>query len=85
MGVRLTSGTKAPSRRTPIRPHRLPNRWEVSEEAEAVRTAVRESAKRDEPLHSSIVTHAPAAVAASAGGCDGSIVRSGVPRPASGA
>lgn len=39
-------------------------------EAEAVRTAVRESAEADEPLHSSIVTH-PAA--ASPFGCDASI------------
>ena len=42
----------------------------VREEAEAVRTAVRESAEADEPLHSSIVTH-PAA--ASPFGCDASI------------
>lgn len=42
----------------------------MREEAEAVRTAVRESAEADEPLHSSIVTH-PAA--ASPSGCDASI------------
>lgn len=42
----------------------------VREEAEAVRTAVRESAEADEPLHSSTVTH-PAV--ASPSGCDASI------------
>lgn len=42
----------------------------MREAAEAVRTAVRESAEADEPLHSSTVTH-PAA--ASPSGCDASI------------